>query len=181
VTLKLYPVHGSIKFYVINDINEKLGTIQEFLLDLETGRVMYAILACENLISSRKFLAVPWELLDFSTLDGHFTLNVPRAIIEKEKGCSTRDRVLETLDTSWLGEIYECYFREPKWEEARAAERQEELFRIQTKREEITRRSLTYYWWRFCRKQRMTDNLVRPPIMPIPPTTRDFSTKPHSN
>jgi PRC-barrel domain len=161
MALQLYPVNSGTTHNVINDNDEQLGTIQHFLVDMETGRIMYAVLMSNKIASRNKLFAVPWEILDFSSQRNHFILNVPQAIVEKKIGYISVDQLLQTVDTSWLGEVYEYYYREPRWEEARAAERQEELFRVRTKREEITRRSLTYYWWRCCRRRKTKETSER--------------------
>jgi len=44
--------------------------------------------------------------------------------------------VMEKADTYWLGEIYEYYSHKPEWEQKREEERQEELKRLQARRDE---------------------------------------------
>jgi len=126
-----------LKNNVMNDNGENLGRIEEFTVDIETGRISYAILSFGGFPNRTKYFAVPLELLNYSTHDKKFILNVPRDIIAKGPGYDDMGKLLETMDTYWLGEIYEYYSHKPEWEKRREEERQEELQRMQERREEV--------------------------------------------
>jgi hypothetical protein len=114
MALKLYSISDGVRHSVINDNNEKLGIIEKFFMDMETGRVIFAILSYGKSFSRKKFFAVPWELLDFSIQDTCFVLNVPEALIREKTGCPTANQVFESIDTSAV--IYECTI-EDRWDE----------------------------------------------------------------
>jgi sporulation protein YlmC with PRC-barrel domain len=62
----------------MNNKGENLGKIDEFLIDLETGRIIYAILSYGGFPNRSKFFTVPFELLSFSVDDKKYVLDVPR-------------------------------------------------------------------------------------------------------
>jgi hypothetical protein len=137
MALTLNPTNSLLKHGVMNDQGENLGKIEELLIDLETGRVMFAILAYGGFARGSKFFTVPWELLRFSAHDKKYILNVPRETIEKGAGYDSMDKVLDKADTNWLGANYEYYSNKPEWEKRREEERQAELKQLEERRAEI--------------------------------------------
>jgi sporulation protein YlmC with PRC-barrel domain len=135
--LKLNSVNSLEKHGVMNDKGENLGRIDELLADLETGRIMYAILSYGGFPNRSKFFLVPWELLRFSAHDKKYVLDLPRETFDKNAGYDSVDRVLDKPDTNWLGDKYEYYKNTPEWEKRREDERQIELKLLQDRREEI--------------------------------------------
>jgi sporulation protein YlmC with PRC-barrel domain len=134
---KLFPVSNLLKNGVMNDKGENLGHIDELMVDIETGRISYGILSMGGFPNRSKFFAVPWELLNYSSHDRKFILNVPRDTVAKGPGYDDSSKLLETMDTYWLGDIYEYYSHKPEWEKRREEERQEELKRMQERREQV--------------------------------------------
>ncbi len=102
----LNATNSLLKHGVMNDKGENLGKIEEFLIDLETGRIMYAILSYGGFPGRSKFFNVPWELLRFSSHDKKYILDIPRETIDKSAGYDSMDKVLDKVDTNWLGDTY---------------------------------------------------------------------------
>ncbi|MCR4393477.1 MAG: PRC-barrel domain-containing protein [Dehalococcoidales bacterium] len=136
MAVKYYSAGYLLKNGVMNDQGENLGRIEEFMIDVDTGRIEYGVLAFGGFPNRTKLFAVPWELLSFSTHDRKFILNIPRSLVEKGAGYDSLEQVMEKADTYWLGEIYEYYSHKPEWEQKREEERQEELKRLQARRDE---------------------------------------------
>jgi sporulation protein YlmC with PRC-barrel domain len=137
MALKLNTTNSLIKHGVMNDKGENLGKIEELLIDLETGRIRFAILSFGGFGRGSKFFTVPWELLRFSEHDKKYILDIPRDIIEKGAGYDSMEKVLDKADTNWLGDKYEYYSNKPEWEKRREEERQAELKRLEERRAEI--------------------------------------------
>jgi sporulation protein YlmC with PRC-barrel domain len=142
VAVKLYASSHLLKSGVVNDQGENLGKIEEFLIDMDTGRIMYAVLGFGGFPSRTKFFAVPWELIGFSTHDKKYILNVPRSILEKGAGYDNLNQVVDKVDTYWLGDTYGYYSRKPEWEQKREADRQNDLLSLQARQEEIRNTAL---------------------------------------
>ncbi len=62
---------------------------------------------------------------------------MPRDTLVKAAGYDDMSKLYETMDTYWLGDIYEYYSHKPEWEKKRQEERQEALKRMQQVREEV--------------------------------------------
>jgi hypothetical protein len=67
----------------MNDKGENLGKIEEFLIDLDTGRIMYAILSYGGFPNRSKFFTVPFELLRFSVHDKNTSWIYPGTLLKR--------------------------------------------------------------------------------------------------
>jgi hypothetical protein len=139
MAVKLYSTGALLKNGVMNDQGENLGKIDEFMVDVDTGRIMYGVLSYGGFPNRVKLFAVPWELLNFSTHDKKYILNVPRKTIESGAGYDFSDQVFEKVDTYWLGDIYEYYSHKPEWEQKREEERQEDIKRLEARQQQARR------------------------------------------
>ena len=64
---------------VYNKDGEDLGDIKEFMIDMATGKVAYAVLSFGGLLGmGDKLFAVPWTALALDTVNKRFTLNVAK-------------------------------------------------------------------------------------------------------
>lgn len=62
---------------VINTKGEQLGDIKEIMLDMETGRVGYAVLSFSTYLGlSEKLFAIPWKMLTLDPLKKCFVLDL---------------------------------------------------------------------------------------------------------
>src|SRR5687767_9582512 len=72
---------------VVNRAGENLGKIEELMLDLEMGRVAYAVLSfVGSLGMGEKLFAVPFEALKLDASREHFTLDVDNAKLKNAPG-----------------------------------------------------------------------------------------------
>jgi sporulation protein YlmC with PRC-barrel domain len=137
VVPKVVDVEIVAKSSVTNDHGENLGKVETLMLDLETGKVAYAVLGFGGFPNRTKLLAVPWELFTFSHHDKRLILNVPRDVLLNTAGYDTMEQVVQTPDFYWLGDIYEYYSHKTEWDQRRAEERSADVVRAQQKRAEI--------------------------------------------
>jgi hypothetical protein len=78
---------------VINMAGEHMGKIEDLMIDLENGRVAYAVLSFGGFLGlGNKLFAVPWEALPVRPHEHVFTLNVSKEILEKAE---TKEEVEE--------------------------------------------------------------------------------------
>lgn len=86
---------------VCNMRNEKLGRIQDVMLDLTEGRIRYAVLAPSALpdMSDRLF-AVPWRALKQDRKSKRFTLDVDVERLKNAPGFE-KDHWPNTADVTW--------------------------------------------------------------------------------
>jgi sporulation protein YlmC with PRC-barrel domain len=94
---------------VYNIADESLGTIKEFMIDMRTGRISYAVMSVEGLAGSRERLfAVPWQALKLDTEHKRFTLNVSQDRL-KSAPAFERDHWPEMANSSWESDIHRFY------------------------------------------------------------------------
>jgi sporulation protein YlmC with PRC-barrel domain len=147
-TSKVLNTNVIVSSKVTNDHGENLGRINKIMLDLETGKIAYAVLDITDLLNRvlafsglpnrTKFFAVPWELLDFSHHDKKIILNISKDILLKSPGFDTLEQVMEAPDFYWLGGVFEYFSNKAEWNQKRIEERKADVANAQMKREEIT-------------------------------------------
>ena len=112
---------------VMNDVGEILGRIRAIAINMESGRIAYAVLGFGGFPNRTKLYAVPWELLTFSSHDRRFILNVPKKTLQFGLGFDTLEEVASGASFVWLGEVYEYYSDKPDWENRRKEQMQRDV------------------------------------------------------
>ena len=94
---------------VYNADDEDLGDIKEFMLDMATGKVAYAVLSFGGILGmGDKLFAVPWAALKLDTENKRFTLNVPKASLKDAPGFN-QDRWPTMSDKTWASGVHKFY------------------------------------------------------------------------
>jgi sporulation protein YlmC with PRC-barrel domain len=108
---------------VRNSAGEHLGKIEELMIDVNDGRVGYAVLSFGGFagLGSRLF-AIPWSLLRVDQPSHEFVLNIERSILENAPGFD-RDHWPDLADPSLGAQIHGHYDVKPYWEELASAPR----------------------------------------------------------
>ena len=92
---------------------EHLGRIEDLMIDLENGRVAYAVLSFGGFLGlGNKLFVVPCEALLVRPHEYAFALDVSKEILEKTEGFDKDDR---PLIRELIGNIYTCYGYTPYW------------------------------------------------------------------
>jgi sporulation protein YlmC with PRC-barrel domain len=98
---------------VKNERKEDLGTIEDFMLDLRTGRVAYAVLSFGGFLGmGDKLFAVPWSAMTLDTDDHVFILNVPKERLKQAPGFD-KDAWPDIADMRWQEEVLGFYNVKP--------------------------------------------------------------------
>jgi sporulation protein YlmC with PRC-barrel domain len=72
---------------VVNRQKEDLGTIEHLMIDVEKGRIVYAVLSFGGFLGmGDKLFAVPWSALKIDTGDRQLILDVDKKLLEKAPG-----------------------------------------------------------------------------------------------
>ncbi len=94
---------------VYNLQGDDLGDIKEIMLDMQTGRVTYAVLSYGGFLSlGEKLFAVPWSALTLDTANKRFTLNVVKDRLEQAPGFD-KDKWPNMADATWAKDIHAYY------------------------------------------------------------------------
>lgn len=101
---------------VRNDLKENLGTIEDFMLDLRTGKVAYAVLSFGGFLGvGDKLFAVPWSAMTLDTVEHSFVLNVPKERLKQAPGFD-KDAWPDIADRQWQQAVFGFYNVTPYWE-----------------------------------------------------------------
>ncbi len=132
-------VRNLVNRSVMNDDGERLGRIRAVAVNMDSGRIAYAVLAFGGFPNRTKLYAVPWELLTFSSHDRRFILNVPKKILAFGLGFDTLEEVAAGASFVWLGEVYEYYSDKPDWERRRKEQTQRDADEALARKAEVTK------------------------------------------
>jgi sporulation protein YlmC with PRC-barrel domain len=102
---------------VKNTAGQDLGELKELMIDMQTGRVAYAVLSFGGFLGmGDKLFAIPWEALTLNPEQHTFTLNVSKEKLQNAPGFD-RDHWPETAGEgdAWLQGIYDYYGYQPYW------------------------------------------------------------------
>lgn len=98
---------------VRNPKGEKLGKIEEIMIDRHTGNVAYAVLSFGGLMGiGDKLFAVPWEALRVDTGEHEFVMDVDKERLENAPGFDKNDWP-SSPDRSFLDQVHSYYDVEP--------------------------------------------------------------------
>ncbi len=94
---------------VYNKDGEDLGDIKEFMIDMRSGKVAYAVLSFGGLLGmGDKLFAVPWSALTLDTENKRFTLNAPKSALKDAPGFD-QDRWPAMSDPTWASGVHKFY------------------------------------------------------------------------
>lgn len=96
-------------YRVRNETNQDLGTIEELMIDPESGRVVYAVLSFGGFPGfGDKLFAIPWGLLGLKSDDRVFVLDADHGALENAPGFDA-DNWPDFGDERWGTEIQTYY------------------------------------------------------------------------
>lgn len=94
---------------VYNVQEERLGDIKEFMLDMRTGKVAYAVLSVGGVFTlGEKLFAVPWDALTLDTVNKRFILDVAKDRFESAPGFDSNEWP-DMVDQSWVDSVRTYY------------------------------------------------------------------------
>ena len=98
---------------VFNRDGENLGDIKEFMIDMSTGRIQYAVLSFGGVLGmGDKLFAVPWSALALDTGNKRFTLDVPKNKLDGAPGFD-KAHWPWMADSAWSGPVHAFYGTKP--------------------------------------------------------------------
>lgn len=101
---------------VKNFSKEKLGEIEEIMLDKVSGRVAYVVLASGGFLGlGEKFFAIPWNAINYDPNEECFILNIDKDRLKNAPGFE-KDNWPDMADKSWGRTVSDYYGTKPYWE-----------------------------------------------------------------
>ena len=94
---------------VYNLAGEKLGSIKEIMMDINTGRVCYVVLSFGGFLSmGEKLFAVPWSALTVDTENKRFLMDTNEERLKEAPGFDT-DKWPNMADPTWEKKVHSYY------------------------------------------------------------------------
>jgi sporulation protein YlmC with PRC-barrel domain len=107
--INAFMVEKIIGSKVINLKGETLGKIENLVIDIDTGRIVYAVLESGGFLSiGDKLLPIPWGSLAALPSEGIFFLNESKEQMEKAPAFD-RKNVPNMGDVSWGANVFKYY------------------------------------------------------------------------
>jgi len=102
---------------VVNASGEDLGEIKAIMLDVESGRVAYAVLSFGGFLGmGNKLFAIPWSALTLDADEKRFVLDVAKDRLDNAPGFD-KDHWPAMADASWARQLHEYYDVRPYWDD----------------------------------------------------------------
>jgi len=97
---------------VYNLKDEHLGTIREFMVDMNSGKIAYAVMSMAGIYSSNRLFAVPLNALKHDYKNRTFSLDIE---VEKMNGAPSfeKDKWPDLASQPVISEITAAYGTEP--------------------------------------------------------------------
>ncbi|MHC1755663.1 MAG: PRC-barrel domain-containing protein [Methanosarcina sp.] len=100
---------------IVNRDGEDLGKIEELMIDLQDGRVAYAVLSFGGFLGmGNKLFAIPWQAFKLKLHDHAFILDIDKEVLEKAEGFDKDNWPLTNRE--WLSRNYTYYGYQPYWQ-----------------------------------------------------------------
>lgn len=85
------------------------------MIDLNNGLVNYAVLSFGGFLGmGDKLFAIPFDALDFDTVNEKVILDVDKEILENAPGFD-KEHWPDTTEHAWLVDVYDYYGYQPYW------------------------------------------------------------------
>ena len=104
----LLGIHTLTGENVVNHKAEELGNIKEILLDMRTGKIVYAVLSLTIFNLREKLFAVPWAALTLDAVNKRFVVNIERSRLV-DAPCFEKDAWPDMTDTVWTHRLHAYY------------------------------------------------------------------------
>ena len=100
---------------VVNFQKEDLGKIEHLMIDMESGRIAYAVLSFGGFLGmGDKLFAIPWSSLKVDTVEHRFVLNVDKELLKAAPGFD-KEHWPDMADRTWGAKVYTYYGAKPYW------------------------------------------------------------------
>jgi sporulation protein YlmC with PRC-barrel domain len=101
---------------VVNEYGEDLGKIEELMIDLDGGKVAYAVLSFGGLFGiGDKLFAIPLGAMQVDPENHRFVLDVDRERLERAPGFDKNDWP-DGSDLEFQRTVFVYYGHDPYWE-----------------------------------------------------------------
>ena len=94
---------------VVNDAQEELGTLGHVMIDVPSGTIAYAVLACGGVFGiGEKLFAIPWRALTLDAERHCLVLDVSRQRLDAAPGFD-KDHWPSMADPAWARQVHDYF------------------------------------------------------------------------
>ena len=99
---------------VVNRDGDNIGKIEELMIDLQDGRIAYAVISHGGFLGiGSKLFAIPWQSFSLRVHEHAFVLDIPKETLDKAKGI---DKDNWPLTRDELSSTFTYYGYQPYWQ-----------------------------------------------------------------
>jgi len=121
---RFIPSNRLERYDLVNEKGQDLGQVQNFVVDMLTGRVAFVIVAFGGMLGiSDKWFAMPWDIMVWSPEKRKFIVDMPQKILETAPGMN-KGKWMEEINSDWLAKCYLHYGLAPYWDSSLSPEEQ---------------------------------------------------------
>ena len=100
---------------VKNTAGEKLGSIEEIMIDKRSGKVAYAVMSFGGFLGiGDRHHPLPWSVLNYDTNLEGYVVNLDKRVLEQAPAYGTDERV-DLADETYGKKIHDYYNVPPYW------------------------------------------------------------------
>ena len=100
---------------VCNLAGDKLGSIENVMIDKQSGKVAYAVMSFGGFLGmGEKRHALPWSILKYDTNQDGYVVNLDKKTLESAPTYNPTDKV-DWNDRAWGQRVHEHYRADPYW------------------------------------------------------------------
>jgi sporulation protein YlmC with PRC-barrel domain len=101
---------------VYDPAGERLGSVEDVMLDKVTGRVAYAVLSFGGFLGiGDRYYPLPWEKLRYDTKLAGYVVDVDRSVLESAPSYAD-DEPVSWADRAWGERVSNFYGARPFWD-----------------------------------------------------------------
>lgn len=102
---------------VFNRRGERLGTVEDVMLDKRSGRVAYAVMAFGGFLGiGERYHPLPWSMLSYDVELGGYVVDLDRDQLEGAPSYAAAEEV-DWADRQWGQRVSDYYGVRPYWSE----------------------------------------------------------------
>ena len=100
---------------VMNTAGEKLGSIEDVMIDKRSGKVAYAVMSFGGFLGiGHKHHPLPWSVLKYDTNLSGYVVNLDKQMLEKAPAYDT-DAPVDLADQEYGRKLHDYYNVPPYW------------------------------------------------------------------
>jgi len=98
---------------VYNMAREKIGSIENVMIDKQSGKVAYAVMSFGGFLGmGDSHHPLPWSMLRYDTQAGGYVVNIDKKTLEGAPSYGSRDRI-DWDDEKWGRRVHDYYGATP--------------------------------------------------------------------